>query len=293
MIGYRTYLIEGEAEEVMNNAILDSDMPLGTSIFFAKQGYAKILLKYVANGQMTLFIEGVPSPHKDSLGRNIPCNLQFVGNAENDGETLKRLTVRIASDFASFGKFFQSLISDRGGLHIAGNRLKQYIDESTSWNGKVSNKLEEVLKSRHKDGVVFLCPYGDKMSLNSESGRQIMEQLKLTMDDLSAAVIIPEEKLSEQFLSSFPNEVKNHMQKALEKSEDDIPGLHKDNNAQEKEDKALKENNSTDADTKLLKESLEMYKREYANLQKQSKVLLLITAVSMLINIILLIISIR
>ena len=310
MVGYRTYLVRGEANEAMNRAIPDSEMPRGSVIFFGKQDYAKMLLRHIDDEQMTLFIEKVPSPHKDPLGRNIPCSIQFVGDAEKDGDTLRRLAVHIGSDLAAFGAFFQTLISDRGGLHISGDQLRQYIDKISDGeiiNGKVA---ESILTSKKESGVEFLSPYSNSFTIGSDASRQVMDQLNLSPKDMENAIVIPAEELGNQLNlqdeapmpkpdESSEKEEIERLNAVIGQRGEEIKRLtdysidnEKLRNKNEELSQRIRELESSDRkeDIKLLRETVSMYKREYENIMKKGKILLLVTVLSIVLNIVLLII---
>lgn len=309
MVGYRTYLVKGEEKEAMNKEIPDAEMPRGSVIFFGKQGYAKMVLRHIADGQMTLFIEQVPSPHKDPLGRNIPCNIQFIGNAEEDGDTLKHLAIRIASNLTEFGEFFQTLISDRGGLHIAGDELKQYILDSGGYEIKNSKIAESILNSTKQSGVIFLSTYGKSFNVANTAARQVMEQLNFTREEIKGAVIIPADELSKQLksqdelkselsegkINDEKNKIIDDLNANIKQKDEEINRYRIENkkliNENEKLTQQIKisDNSKGAKEIESLKETISMYKREYGNIQKKGKILLLVTVLSIVLNIILLI----
>lgn len=285
MVGYQTYLVTGQENEAMNKGIADSEMPRGSLIFFGKQDYAKMVLKHIDDGQMTLFIEKVPSPHTDPLGRNIPCSIQFIGNAEEDGDTLRRLAVHIGSDFTAFGDFFQKLISDRGGLHIFGDKLKEYISGISQVEMPNSKNAEDILKSKKAHGVIFLSPYCNPFKIRDSASRQVMEQLNLSAEDMKSAVIIPAKELENKLNSQD----ENLMPKPDESSEKNFFENEKLREENEEHSQQIREMENLKKEVALLKETVSMYKREYGNIQKRQKILLLVVALSIMLNAILLI----
>lgn len=300
MVGYQTYLVEGQANEVMTQ-VSEASMSEGTSVFFAKQGYAKVVLQHVANQHMTLAIEAVPSPHTDPLGRPIPCNIQFVGG-RSDGETLCKLAVRICSDFDAFGAFFQGLISDRRGLRIEGDRLRAYVDECAGYD-VAGNRLAELLNLKKTSGVLFLSPFSEGFEKDAYIRQRVLEALNINERDMKGALVIPYPKLKALQLQppDKSEEKKRELEKLKEEKEVLTASLKKKETEseqlrteikrlQEKQDTNLPETSLLQQEIASLQQTVNMYKGEYETLQSRSKVLLLVAALSVILNIILLII---
>lgn len=298
MVGYQTYLVEGQANESMTQ-VPETSMPEGTSVFFAKQGYAKVVLRHVANQHMTLAIEAVPSPHTDPFGRPIPCNIQFVGG-RSDGETLCKLAVRICSDFDAFGAFFQGLISDRRGLRIEGDRLRAYVDECAGYD-VAGNRLAEALNLKKTSGVLFLSPFSEGFEKDADIRQRVLEALDINERDMKGALVIPYPKLKELQLPDELEKMKRELEQLKEEKEVLTASLKKKETEseqlrteikrlQEKQGANLPETSSLKQEIASLQQTVNMYKGEYETLQSRSKVLLLVAALSVILNIILFII---
>ena len=105
--GFKTFYIEGLENEPMEKEVIDDtvyDFPEDAYCYF-QYGGAKMVYRQLKDGRYDLVVREIPSLNTDGDGRQIPCAVQFVGDAE-DKQTLDHLAQDIAYDMFSFENFF-------------------------------------------------------------------------------------------------------------------------------------------------------------------------------------------
>lgn len=179
--GYKTFFLKGEEhEEVINEVTNDTpyNFPSDAHLFF-QFGGTKIAYKQLKNGEHTLVVREIPSIHTDSDGRPIPCALQLIGN-EKDRKALDNLTLVIADGLNAFEKFFSNLFYVRQGLHIHGQRLREYIDHSYGdlvCMGVVHPALRNI--AENNDKVHLFVPLSNKFGVDEVVTHRTRVELRL------------------------------------------------------------------------------------------------------------------
>lgn len=179
--GYKTFFLRGEAnEEVANEVTNDTpfDFPADAHLFF-QFGGTKMAYKQLHNGEHTLVLREIPSIHTDSDGRSIPCALQLIGQDE-DRKALDNLAVVIADDLQAFETFFSKLFYVKQGLHIHGDKLREYLCRSYGdlvFMGEVHPTLKNV--AGNTDKVHLFVPLSTKFGIDNEVTHRTRVNLQL------------------------------------------------------------------------------------------------------------------
>lgn len=185
--GFKTFLVEGqERNERVNKEVLLTDfhvLPDDAYCFF-QYGGAKIAYRYISDGRIALIIREIPSIHRDSDGRNIPCAVQFIGDP-SDRNTLDYITTDIANDIEAFHNFFSNLFSVRDGLFIDGDSLRSWINQHAiqySCESPIS-QIKEISRPM-SDGVMFFVPLSSNFGIDRMVTNIIKEELKLPIKQI-------------------------------------------------------------------------------------------------------------
>ncbi|MCQ2274968.1 MAG: hypothetical protein MJZ86_09275 [Bacteroidales bacterium] len=90
---------------------------------------AGFLFQHIDANTITLVVNEIDSIKHDTAGNAIKCAFQVIANAD-EKEQVGKLAAKIMSDLKSFNAFYSDLFSMRGGLHIEGSKLMDYIEEA-------------------------------------------------------------------------------------------------------------------------------------------------------------------
>lgn len=248
--GYKTFYLKGEEnEEVCNEVTNDTpyDFPSDANLFF-QHGGSKIAYKQLSNGEHTLVLREIPSIHTDSDGRSIPCALQLIGQDE-DKKALDNLTLIIADDLNAFETFFSNLFYVRQGLHIHGEKLREYLDKSYGdlvCMGEVHPALRKVAGNTEK--VHLFVSLSNKFGIDEDVTHRTRVELHLeavrnymTLSDLikiqnkALPQLGPLEKvLSDPFLpptvppiTDSTSDEKDNIIKSLKAENEELDGKYK------------------------------------------------------------------
>lgn len=131
--GFRTYRINGEENEALSEEKKVTDdcpqeYPSAAEPYMNKPG-AGFLFQYINESTITLVVNEIDSIKQDTAGNPIKCAFQVIANAD-EKEQVGKLAAKIKSDLKSFNAFYSDLFSMRGGLHIEGSKLMDYIEEA-------------------------------------------------------------------------------------------------------------------------------------------------------------------
>lgn len=129
--GFRTYRIHGEENEALSDEKKVTDdcaqeYPSAAEPYMNKPG-AGFLFQYINESTITLVVNEIDSIKHDTAGNPIKCAFQVIANAD-EKEQVGKLAAKIKSDLKSFNAFYSDLFSMRGGLHIEGLMLLDYIE---------------------------------------------------------------------------------------------------------------------------------------------------------------------
>lgn len=134
--GFCTYRILGECNESLSDEKMvtvncDQEYPDTASSYMNKIG-AGFLFQHVDANTITLVVNEIDSIKHDTAGNAIKCAFQVIVDASNEKDVadVKKLAAKIKNDLGLFNKFYSDLFSMRGGLHIEGSKLMDYIEEA-------------------------------------------------------------------------------------------------------------------------------------------------------------------
>lgn len=178
--GFRTFSIKGEANEKVNNEVTSDnrhDFPSDADCYF-QYGGAKMVYRYLSNGELDLVVREIPSIHKDGDGRSIPCAVQFVGD-KADRNTLDHMATDIANNLNAFHEFFSYLFRVREGLRIEGDKLVKWIaDHETEYVCDTPVDAIADIPSV-KDGVIFFVPLSANYGIDATVTENVNSELRL------------------------------------------------------------------------------------------------------------------
>lgn len=242
--GYKTFFLKGEEnEEVCNEVTNDTqyDFPSDANIFF-QHGGAKLVYKQLSNGEHALILREIPSIHTDSDGRSIPCALQLIGQDE-DKKALDNLTLIISDNLNAFEAFFSNLFYVRQGLHIHGEKLREYLDKCYGdlvCMGELHPALRKIAGNSEK--IHLFVPLSNKFGIDDEVTHRTRVELRLeavrnyiTLSDLNKVQnkALPQlGPLSEIISNPVPPTVppssdKDNIIKSLQAEKEELDGKYK------------------------------------------------------------------
>lgn len=181
--GFKTLYVEGTEKELLNREVTndnDYDFPADAHCNF-QYGGAKMLYRYLSNGELDLVVREIPSIHTDGDGRSIPCAVQFIGTSE-DRNTLDHIATDIANNINKFHEFFKMLFRVRGGLRVDGDKLREWIDchnvpfVCDSPAAQIKN-IPTV-----KSGVILFVPLSKNFGIDATVTSNVTKELRLPAD---------------------------------------------------------------------------------------------------------------
>lgn len=185
--GFKTFLVEGqERNERISKEVLLTDFPVlpDDAYCFFQYGGAKIAYRYISDGRIALIIREIPSIHRDSDGRNIPCAVQFIGDP-SDRNTLDYITTDIANDIEAFHNFFSNLFSIRDGLFIDGDSLRSWINRhATQYSCESPISQIKGISRPMYDGVILFVPLSSNFGIDRMVTNIITDELKLPIKQI-------------------------------------------------------------------------------------------------------------
>lgn len=186
--GFKTFYIEGLENEPMEKEVIDDtvyDFPEDAYCYF-QYGGAKMVYRQLKDGRYDLVVREIPSLNTDGDGRQIPCAVQFVGDAE-DKQTLDHLAQDIAHDMLSFENFFAYLFRIRKGLRIDGNKLYEFIKKHSN-GGDYGTEIPQLQNvSSIKNGVMLFVPLSEKFGVDKFVTENVCNELGLNYKELKHA----------------------------------------------------------------------------------------------------------
>lgn len=180
--GFKTFQIEGQKDEQVNNEITSAaseGFPTEAHCYF-QYGGAKMVYRYLSNGQLDLVVREIPSIHKDGDGRSIPCAVQFIGD-EDDRKTLDYMAMDIANGLDLFHDFFSNLFRVRNGLRIEGDKLMEWIDAHKAESVCISDVVPIKNISKVTSGVILFVPLSDNYGVDETVTQNVTQELGLPM----------------------------------------------------------------------------------------------------------------
>lgn len=219
--GYKIFPIECKAKELLDSNVKSNNLygfPLECDVFFSYGG-VKLIYKEISDHQYALVIKEIPSAHKDSSGRHIPCAVLFVGQSDEKC-LMDKLAVRITANICEFESFFQSLFYDRGDLFVHGDQLFNFIVESNNISFEKSS-LNKVLNgiSFETNPVKLFVPLSPYFGVDDLVTKRTLDELNLgEYEELRNVVIKPSELGRLQLLNNlyFDNTDKEESEKVDE-----------------------------------------------------------------------------
>lgn len=193
---FRIYGTENESLDASKEVTSDNalDYPDGANIFFDRGG-TKVAYRYLDDGRLVLTVKEIPGPDKDTDGRRINCAVQFIGD-EPDRKALDNMAITICNDISGFERFFSDLFSKRSGLHIDGDRLKEYVGAFSRENACPQEESELSAISGVRSGVILFVPVSDSFMTDSFVRDKVMKELQFSDKDMRHAVVIPSSRLA-------------------------------------------------------------------------------------------------
>lgn len=186
--GFKTFYIEGLENEPMEKEVIDDtvyDFPDDAYCYF-QYGGAKMVYRQLKDGRYDLVVREIPSLNTDGDGRQIPCAVQFVGDAE-DKQTLDHLAQDIAHDTLSFENFFAYLFRIRNGLCIDGKILYEFIEKHSNGGDYITEIPQLQNVSSIKSGVMLFVPLSDKFGVDKFVTENVCKELGLNYKELKHA----------------------------------------------------------------------------------------------------------
>lgn len=178
--GFKTFFIEGKEKEAVNMEVTNDtpyDFPQDAHRYF-QYGGAKMVYRYLNNGELDLVVREIPSIHKDGDYRSIPCAVQFIGD-EEDRLALDYLATDIVNDIEKFHNFFSLLFRVRGGLRIDGDRLRKWIDEHSVPFICETNVQQIKNMQLIKSGVILFVPLSRNFGIDEFVTSNVSSELNL------------------------------------------------------------------------------------------------------------------
>lgn len=183
--GFKTFLVEGKENEAVCQEVTASDtlgFPQDARYYF-QYGGAKMVYRYLDDGSLDLAVRDIPSIHKDSDGRSIPCAVQFIGE-KSDREWLDHLATSIATDISKFHEFFSHLFRVREGLRIDGLALREWLDGHNS-PFVCNSPSPQINNIPHvKAGVILFVPLSRKFGTDETVTRNVASELHLPIKQM-------------------------------------------------------------------------------------------------------------
>lgn len=181
--GFKTLYVEGTEKELLNQEVTndnDYGFPNDAHCNF-QYGGAKMMYRYLNNGELDLVIREIPSIHTDGDGRSIPCAVQFIG-APEDRNTLDHMATKIANNIDEFHEFFKMLFRVRGGLRIDGDNLREWIDSHNVPFVCDSPVVQIKNISTVKSGVILFVPLSKNFGIDATVTSNVSKELRLPAD---------------------------------------------------------------------------------------------------------------
>lgn len=186
--GFKTFYIEGLENEPLEKEVIDDtvyDFPDDAYCYF-QYGGAKMVYRQLKDGRYDLVVREIPSLNTDGDGRQIPCAVQFVGDAE-DKQTLDHLAQDIAHDMLSFENFFAYLFRIRKGLCIDGKILYEFIEKHSNEGDNITEIPQLQNVSSIKNGVMLFVPLSEKFGVDKFVTENVCNELGLNYKELKHA----------------------------------------------------------------------------------------------------------
>lgn len=130
--GFRTYRIDGAlpGEVTVEES---REFPDEANLCFTYGG-TRMAYRRLADGQLCVAVREIPGPTTDSDGRAINCGIQIIGS-EDDKPLLDKAVARIYHNMAEFEALVADIFDLRGGLHIDGARVAEYVAGCAGYDG--------------------------------------------------------------------------------------------------------------------------------------------------------------
>lgn len=170
-------------KEVIDDTVYD--FPEDAYCYF-QYGGAKMVYRQLKDGRYDLVVREIPSLNTDGDGRQIPCAVQFVGDAE-DKQTLDHLAQDIAHDMLSFENFFAYLFRIRKGLRIDGKKLYEFIEKHSIEGDNITEIPQLQNVSSLKNGVMLFVPLSEKFGVDKFVTENVCNELGLNYKELKHA----------------------------------------------------------------------------------------------------------
>lgn len=189
--GFKTLYIEGKENELLDKEVTINEsygMPDEAYVYFQFRG-AMLVYRQLNDGHLALVVKEIPSIHTDSDGRAINCAVLFIGDLI-DRKTFDNLAIVIANDLVWFGNFFSNLFSGRGGLHIMGDKLREFINiysKDIKFSGKSLPQLLNI--SKKKSGVFLFIPLSSNFGIDSNVTKRVCDELRFDIKDLNGVTV--------------------------------------------------------------------------------------------------------
>lgn len=181
--GFKTLYVEGTEKELLNREVTnDNDYGFPTDAHCNFQyGGAKMMYRYLSNGELDLVVREIPSIHTDGDNRSIPCAVQFIGTPE-DRNALDHMATKIANNINEFHEFFKMLFRVRGGLRIDGDKLREWIDGHNV--PFVCDSPARQIKNipTVKSGVILFVPLSKNFGIDATVTSNVTKELRLPVD---------------------------------------------------------------------------------------------------------------
>lgn len=197
--GFKTFPVKGEENECLKVDVSNDNeygFPSDAYCYF-QYGGAKMIYRYLGSGSLDLVVREIPAVKKDSSGRSVPIGVQFIGVA-SDRNQMDYMAADIANNLNVFHQFFAQLFSERGGLHIKGDRLRKWIDDHNKEFVVDSSVSQIVNIPKVKSGVILFVPLSANFLKDSFSTDNTCKELNLPLKQMkSDGVVIRMGELSE------------------------------------------------------------------------------------------------
>lgn len=181
--GFKTLYVEGTEKELLNREVTndnDFGFPADAHCNF-QYGGAKMMYRYLSNGELDLIVREIPSIHTDGDGRSIPCAVQFIGSTE-DRNTLDHMATKIANNINEFHEFFKMLFRVRGGLRIDGDKLREWIDGHNVPFVCDSPAVQIKNIPTVTSGVILFVPLSKNFGVDATVTSNVTKELRLPTD---------------------------------------------------------------------------------------------------------------
>lgn len=181
--GFKTLYVEGVEKELLDKEVTNDNnygFPDDAYCYF-QYGGAKMMYRYLSNGELDLVIREIPSLHTDGDGRSIPCAVQFIGTKE-DRKMLDLMATKIANSMDEFHDFFKMLFRIRGGLRIEGEKLREWIDSHNVPFVCDSPAVQIKNIPFIKSGVILFVPLSKNFGKDDTVTDNVTKELRLPAD---------------------------------------------------------------------------------------------------------------